>query len=243
MKTKITIITFLTILITTNLNSQNSNFSYGLEVNLGILTPTYIFNGSFPSNVQNSIKENDNSKHGYEFGLIAEYKIAKRIGIQSGLKYQKWSYENRSTELVLPGNFFDPVIIIESDNTYENTNFEIPIQSNFYFNIKSVNLLLRTGLSTSINIRNLKITEANYSEITSGSIDRIEVTSEEDKSTSFRRTNINAEIGLGFLISFSEKINVCILPNVKTQSYGIYKNAPLNRRMLFYGISTIAKIN
>lgn len=236
MKTKITLIALLTVLSTTLLNSQNaeSNFRFGVELNFGRTEPTYINDGSVLAEVQNSIEERETGSIAYEIGLITEYKINSLIGIQTGIKYLQWDYQSKSQSVIVAQP--DPALPSEVNLIYKSASVEIPVQSNFYFSIHSVRIIARAGFSPSINFQNRKKAELVFS-------DRIESSKEDISGIEFRRLNLNGEIGLGYVVELSDKMNLYVLPNLKFQSYGIFETEGLNRRLLFYGISVSTKFN
>lgn len=58
-----------------------------------------------------------------------------------------------------------------------------------------------------------------------------------DRSTSFRRINVNFVLGFGYDIKLSEKIRLFVQPTFDCNILGTSTNANINRRIYTYGLS------
>ena len=208
--------------------SQNSNFSIGVEANFGQTELWYYNNGSVSALVEETFKKEEDPSFGYDIGLIIEYKVSETIGILAGVKYVELGYERNSNALVFPQP--DPSQPTSLRRIYDNTYIEVPLRINYYINTKSGSFFICSGLSPNINLNNFQTTRLTYS-------DRIESTKSEDMSIEFRKMNIVVQFGIGWEIEIKNKLKFYLMPNYKSQLFGIAQEANLNRSIMQYGIA------
>lgn len=229
MNNKILFFVFL-FLFKSTLSAQESKFTLRIESNIGLSDRMFVNDGSVPEIIVDLWSEIEKTKIGYELGLLIGYNLTDRLSLQSGLRYIDWGYktDKRALHSAVP----DPVVPDFTESKSQNRYLELPLRINYYFQLGSNKVYIWGGYSPSYNLANAVITKSYFS-------DRTEIMRIEDGSSDYpyRKINMVGELGIGLQRMISNKIGITFGPNLRTQSFGITKGAPLNRMLVFYGLS------
>jgi hypothetical protein len=229
MANKILLFVFLFLLKST-LSAQASKFTLKVESNIGLSDRMFVNDGSVPEVIEDLWSNIEKPKIGYELGLLIAYNLTDRWSLQSGLRYADWGYKTDKTALYT--DFPNPLFPDFTETKSQNRYLELPIRINYYFRSGTNQVYIWGGYSPSYNLTNTIITKSYFSDET--------VTSKMEDTPfnySYRKINMVGELGVGLQRMISNKIGLTIGPNLRTQSFGIVKDAPLNRILFFYGLS------
>ncbi|MEL7220913.1 MAG: hypothetical protein AAGJ93_06305 [Bacteroidota bacterium] len=210
-------------------NAQNTKFSIRLETNVGFSDRIFVADEDVKG-VIDVVAELEKTKPAIDFGLLAGYSLSKKVEIAVGVRYTDWGYqtEKRALVPVFPDPVIPDFIAYKSQNRY----VEIPIRINYDLHRGKNIFYIWGGYFPSYNISNHIITTSYFPDET--------ITMRvEDLPTAYeyRRFNMIAELGIGISKAISPKIGLTVGPNIRSQTIGIIKDAPLNRLLLFYGLS------
>lgn len=169
-------------------------------------------------------------KVSYEIGALVDFRLTDRLSIQSGMRYADWGYSTDKSRLQF--SISDPSLPEYISSKSQNRYVEIPLRLNYHIPIGKYRLYLMGGWFPSYNLSNNVVTKTYYA-------DRTETMRVEDDPINYEYRTINmiGEFGFGIEKMFSEKFGVTVGPTIRTQSFTIIEEAPLNRVLFFYGLS------
>lgn len=215
-------------LLLTTLGAQNSTFSFWIESNIGVSDRLFVNDGSVPDAVVEIRSNLEKIRMGYDLGILVEYPLTGRWSLQSGLKYANWGYrtDKMTFNFAEPNSEFPGSQKTRTQNVY----LEIPIRLNYHFALRRGQVFVWGAYSPSYNVSNtIKIRSYYPDEAVTDKIDD----PEDDK---YRTINMIGEFGVGWQVALSNKIAVRIGPNFRWQTLGQAQEAPLNRKLTFYGL-------
>lgn len=223
------ITTTLLLLITIISYSQESRFSYGIALDVGIssraTTTDLALKDYFPAY--------DRIVIDYELGAIIEYKLTDKFRLQSGIKYVKYASDS-GKESVAFDEWLHPgvdAIRLETDAL----SVTLPLKIVYYKNVTNSKFFLTAAYSPSINMNN-KVTFTDYYPN-----EKTEVSIFEFSETP-KRVNFVGELGIGWEESLSKKLSLFFYPNLKFQTLKKSQHIRIDRRFIFCGISIGLKI-
>ncbi|HFA47456.1 MAG TPA: PorT family protein [Bacteroidetes bacterium] len=191
----------------------------------------YSHDGSMPSTVVNSLKDFEIAKPSFSTGILARLPLNENWGVSSGVIFMQTGF--RDKEQVFRPGIPDPVIPEKYKATYRNINIEMPIylDRSIWKNEKR-NIYFSAGPSAWFNVSNKIISTSTYSD------GRVEKLKTENRTVEFKGVNVALKGGIGLEYFINKKFSFYIQPSAQISLLGIALDAPLNRHILSYGITT-----
>ncbi len=215
---------------TATLHSQDSRVRLRIESNIGYSDRFFINDGSVPEPVVAVWEGIEKPKVAYSIGTLVELKLTERLSIQAGGRYVDWGYQTDKTEFVSTVVFSQLPEFTETKS--QNRYLEVPIRFGYNIPLGSSQLYLTGGWYPSFNVSNNMVIKRYF-----GSRVEVERTTDNSSQHPYRYINMIGEFGIGIQKMLSEKLGFAIGPSIRTQSFGIREDVPLNRAMFFYGLS------
>lgn len=212
------------------LHAQDNHIQLRVESNIGYSDRFFINDGSVPETVVAIWEGIEKSKVAYSIGVLVELKLTKHLGIQAGGRYVDWGYQTDKTEFVSAVVFSQLPEFTETKS--QNRYLEVPIRFGYNIPLGSSQLYFTGGWYPSFNVSNNMVIKRYF-----GSRVEVERTTDNSSQYPYRYVNMIGEFGFGIQKMFSEKLGFAIGPSVRTQTFGIRQDVPLNRAMFFYGLS------
>lgn len=225
------------ILYAVSVSSQDSKWSFGMNLfpnySIGFLvTNSNVSPTSSFGPIVSSIGRYETGKISFAGNVFSEYAITEKLKVSAGVGYLNNGVQSSFENLIF-GTASSPDFP-ESIVTYHNHhNIEIPVLFKLYFGKRFYG---QAGLSTTFNLSNKITTKYTY---VNGASDKSTVN---DNSTPYRKTNLYANLGIGFDYLVKEKFALYIQPYTQYGFLGIAENVPLNRIMFSFGLSTGIRI-
>lgn len=230
MKIKFIILPIIGLLLQSNLNAQDEKIILGIESTIGVSDRIFQNDGTVPDIIQEIYSDLEKPKVSYEIGMSVEYKLSKKLSIQSGIKFSNWGYRTNKREF--NWGFPDPELPQFMKQRTQNFYLKVPVMLNRYIELRNSIFFLKGGFSIDYNLSNRIKTKIYFQE-------RVETTNLEQDLINYRhrKINITADLGLGWQKPVFKKYLLEVGPVFRMQTFGIVKSATLNRRLYVYGVS------
>lgn len=208
---------------------EEKKFKLGFALNPCISDNITSNNGKTPVVVNSVLNKIENPIFAYEIAIFSEYNLDLNSKLRFGIGYSNSGYKTnkQKSTVAMP----DPVIPEYTQFIYKHRDIVIPVLYTRYLKNKLQNFYFIGGAEPQIKINRTSRLNKWYEDGTYSSDQW------NDRSTSFRRINVNFVLGIGYDIKLSEKIRLFVQPTFDCNILGTSTNANINRRIYTYGLS------